>query len=144
MKRKIENAIIFAGLDETDITHVKRSKEYVFGNSNNTKLPTRTYNKVILKSSDGSGRNLIGYVSEITEYTHSDYWESVRCSKSREWKGIVRFDKIDEVSDETLNLISDTMQPVVKSNGTIGYRGRMSGGSFGYCNASFQNAGQMK
>ena len=124
MKTKIENAIVFAALNETDIVHVKQSGEYVFGNSDNTKIPVRKYNKVILKSSDGSGRNIIGYASEIIPYDHSDYWESVKCLKSMNWKGIVRFDKFEEVSDETLNLISDTMQPVIKSNGRIGYRGR--------------------
>ena len=139
---KKENTILFAGASEVDIAQTKISLSMPFGNSGKSILPQRKYNRVIIKSSDGSGRNVIGFVKQIRAFDKTDknqYWMQKRCKVSLNWNGIIEFDKIAEVSDATLKLISDTMTPIKKSNGVIGYRGRMSGGSFGYCNSTFQN-----
>jgi hypothetical protein len=142
MKQKKENTIIFNAANEHDILHTLKSKQYVFGDSDRASLPKRKYNKIIIKTNDGSGRNLIGYLNEVKLYDYNDtkqYWANVRCNKSLNWKGIITLDKVAEVSDEALNYLSDTMVPIKNKNGKTMYRGRNSGGSFGYCNSSFQN-----
>ena len=118
-KLKQENCMVFTSADKHDIDHVLDSKQYAFGNSDNANLPKRMYNKVIIKSADGSGRNIIGYLNSITEFDFNNknqYWMDVRCKRSLNWKGLLTLDKVMEVSDEQLSIISDTMVKLKNKN----------------------------
>lgn len=135
-----ENTIIFTKADEIDIINIKKTGIYPFGDSDIKRMPRRPYNRVIIKTSDGSGRNVIGYVKEVTEW-NSQYEQTIWGNKKhrRDWYGVVVFDKVKEVSDDVLNLISDTMKPKYNKLGHTMYTGRNTGGAFGYCESYFKN-----